>query len=96
MYLVDSNPRALPGESLTLGRYYEYYALDAAGQSIADSYDIFRISQSILGMRLKEEHLNAIAGLRLENEETEAARAESELLEQLLFYGKGLMMIMIP
>ncbi len=96
LYLLDSNPRALPEEPLVYGKYYERYFMDMAGEMLTDTFDVFRVSQGIVGFRLNAEHRAAIEAVRQETDEDEARAEEGGMLEKLLMYGNGLMMIMIP
>ena len=96
MYLLDSNPRALPDEPLISGRYYERYPLDLGGEKLTDSFDFLRISQSIVRVRLNDLRLSEIRETRALFGEEEAEAEQCALLEKLLLYGTGVMMVMIP
>ncbi|MBQ6564520.1 MAG: hypothetical protein IJL88_11445 [Clostridia bacterium] len=96
LYLVDSNPRALPEEPLAPGKYYERYPLDLGGSMLTEQFDFVRISQGILRIRLNDQNQVLLNRIRQEEGEEAAEDAEGELFENLLLYGNGLMMVMIP
>ena len=96
MYLLDSNPRALPDEPLVSGRYYERYPLDLGGEKMSDSFDFLRISREIVRIRLNDQQLANLSDIRTRLGDEEADRVQSDLLEKLVLYGTGVMMVMIP
>ena len=96
MYLLDSNPRALPDEPLVSGRYYERYPLDLGGEKMSDSFDFLRISREIVRIRLNDQQLANLSDIRTRLGDEEADRVQSDLLDKLLLYGTGVMMGMIP
>lgn len=95
-YLLDSHPRALPDEPLVMGKYNERYPLDLGGSMLTDMFDFVRISQGIVRIRLKDEYLGQVQEIRTGAGDSEALTAEGEMLENILLYGTGLMMVMIP
>ena len=96
MYLLDSNPRALPDEPLVSRRYYERYPLNLGGEKVSDYFDFMRISEEIVRIRLNDQQLANLRDVRTRLGKEEADRVQSDLLEKLLLYGTGVMMVMIP
>ena len=96
IYLLDSNPRALPWEKLQSRIYYDVYQLDIGGEPLTDTFDVTRISPCVIRLCLREEMRRQLDEIGQTEGEEAMQAAEEAYLDKLYFFGNNVMMVAWP
>ncbi|MBR2286830.1 MAG: hypothetical protein IJ865_01220 [Clostridia bacterium] len=96
MFLVDSSPRALPWEEKVRGTYYDVYPLDDNEEMLTESFEVKRVTPSVLRLRLLDSVTENLLQVRETEGEAAYREAEAAYYEKLLFYGTGVLLVTLP
>ena len=90
IYLLESNPRALPGEELDQVNYYSYYPLGRDKKLITDVFTLSRVKDTLVKLEPTEAQ-RGIFDRPATGEALSASRAE--WLSRLVTFGTGLILV---